>query len=303
VQIKSHAQKVLKRWDEGEDIFRRVDENLGRVEAIVQHISAQMKLYSPEGDDAESECEIGPASAEQIQRRHCRRKQNGVPRHLEACMSAALDPQVKVGPTMQSNVLSGAALGSMSIPGLSNVVGPSQALANLQSINLQSPSELLQHEISASRPHALLSSFGSPIGSIRGVPLHTPLPRTVTQSALMLPQTTGLGSMQLQVADLLRQRNLQEQRNLLLTAAYQQDVQALYQQSERQAALLRMQNQERDAILARHLLLQQHNLRQAPLAVPNQAILLATGGGSLPPDVLVSSALPTQSSIWFQQGL
>jgi hypothetical protein len=294
VQIKSHAQKVLKRWDDGEDIFRRLDENLTRVEAIVQHISAQMKLYSPDGDDAESECEIGPASAEQIQRRHCRRKQNGVPRHLEACMSAALDTQVKVGPPQLSGALT-----SMSIPGLANVVGQSQVLANLH----QSPSGLVQHEISASRPHALLSSFGSPIGNIRGVPLNTPLPRAVTQSALMLPQTTGLGSMQLQVADLLRQRDLQEQRNLLLTAAYQQDVQALYQQSERQAALLRMQNQERDAILVRHLLLQQHGLRQAPLAVPNQAILLATGGGSLPPDVLVSSALPRQSSIWFQQGL
>ena len=43
VQIKSHAQKVIKRYDNGEDVFLRLDENIVRTEAVVEQIHDQMK--------------------------------------------------------------------------------------------------------------------------------------------------------------------------------------------------------------------------------------------------------------------
>lgn len=43
VQIKSHAQKVIKRYDNGEDVFLRLDENMVRTEAVVAQIHDQMK--------------------------------------------------------------------------------------------------------------------------------------------------------------------------------------------------------------------------------------------------------------------
>ena len=43
VQIKSHAQKVIKRYDNGEDVFLRLDENIVRMEAIVAQIHDHMK--------------------------------------------------------------------------------------------------------------------------------------------------------------------------------------------------------------------------------------------------------------------
>ena len=43
VQIKSHAQKVIKRYDNGEDVFLRLDENIVRTEAVVAQIHDQMK--------------------------------------------------------------------------------------------------------------------------------------------------------------------------------------------------------------------------------------------------------------------
>jgi hypothetical protein len=38
VQIKSHAQKVMKRFDSGEDVLQRLDENQIRTEALVANI-------------------------------------------------------------------------------------------------------------------------------------------------------------------------------------------------------------------------------------------------------------------------
>jgi hypothetical protein len=42
VQIKSHAQKVLKRQDEGDNIFRRLEENSDRTEQLVMEAHARM---------------------------------------------------------------------------------------------------------------------------------------------------------------------------------------------------------------------------------------------------------------------
>mmetsp|Transcript_19160 Transcript_19160/g.36275 ORF Transcript_19160/g.36275 Transcript_19160/m.36275 type:complete len:213 (-) Transcript_19160:67-705(-) len=43
VQIKSHAQKVIKRFDNGEDVFLRLDENMIRTEAAVAQIHEHLK--------------------------------------------------------------------------------------------------------------------------------------------------------------------------------------------------------------------------------------------------------------------
>lgn len=47
VQIKSHAQKVLKRLDAGEDVFRRLEENLGIIDRLV--VDAMKTQLSPAG--------------------------------------------------------------------------------------------------------------------------------------------------------------------------------------------------------------------------------------------------------------
>ena len=43
VQIKSHAQKVIKRFDNGEDVFLRLDENMMRTEAAVAQIHEHLR--------------------------------------------------------------------------------------------------------------------------------------------------------------------------------------------------------------------------------------------------------------------
>jgi hypothetical protein len=43
VQIKSHAQKVIKRYDNGEDVFARLKDNLSHVEAAVERIHEHMQ--------------------------------------------------------------------------------------------------------------------------------------------------------------------------------------------------------------------------------------------------------------------
>jgi hypothetical protein len=42
VQIKSHAQKVLKRQEEGENIFRRLDENKARLDQLVFRVHQRL---------------------------------------------------------------------------------------------------------------------------------------------------------------------------------------------------------------------------------------------------------------------
>jgi hypothetical protein len=46
VQIKSHAQKVLKRLDVGENVFRRLEDNSQRLEILVVKIHDQLGLES-----------------------------------------------------------------------------------------------------------------------------------------------------------------------------------------------------------------------------------------------------------------
>jgi hypothetical protein len=46
VQIKSHAQKVLKRLDVGENVFRRLEDNSQRLESLVANMHEQMGLGS-----------------------------------------------------------------------------------------------------------------------------------------------------------------------------------------------------------------------------------------------------------------
>jgi hypothetical protein len=46
VQIKSHAQKVLKRIDVGENVFRRLEDNSQRLESLVGSIHDQLGLES-----------------------------------------------------------------------------------------------------------------------------------------------------------------------------------------------------------------------------------------------------------------
>ena len=46
MQIKSHAQKVLKRLDVGENVFRRLEDNSQRLESLVVSIHEQMGLES-----------------------------------------------------------------------------------------------------------------------------------------------------------------------------------------------------------------------------------------------------------------
>jgi hypothetical protein len=41
VQIKSHAQKVLKRLEAGEDVFRRLDENMGIINSLIVQAARQ----------------------------------------------------------------------------------------------------------------------------------------------------------------------------------------------------------------------------------------------------------------------
>lgn len=48
VQIKSHAQKVLKRLDSGENIFRRLEENCARLHVLVSQIHHQLGLEAPQ---------------------------------------------------------------------------------------------------------------------------------------------------------------------------------------------------------------------------------------------------------------
>jgi hypothetical protein len=47
VQIKSHAQKVLKRISSGENVFRRLEENVSRLHVLVTQIHSQLNLEPP----------------------------------------------------------------------------------------------------------------------------------------------------------------------------------------------------------------------------------------------------------------
>jgi hypothetical protein len=47
VQIKSHAQKVLKRINSGENVFRRLEENVSRLHVLVTQIHSQLNLEPP----------------------------------------------------------------------------------------------------------------------------------------------------------------------------------------------------------------------------------------------------------------
>lgn len=51
VQIKSHAQKVLKRMEAGENVFRRLDENAGHAQLLITKLNnlhkTKNKLSSP----------------------------------------------------------------------------------------------------------------------------------------------------------------------------------------------------------------------------------------------------------------
>ena len=47
VQIKSHAQKVLKRINSGENVFRRLEENVSRLHVLVTQIHSQLNLDPP----------------------------------------------------------------------------------------------------------------------------------------------------------------------------------------------------------------------------------------------------------------
>ena len=43
VQIKSHAQKVIKRFDNGDDVFLRLEENMVRTEGAVAQLHEQLR--------------------------------------------------------------------------------------------------------------------------------------------------------------------------------------------------------------------------------------------------------------------
>ena len=47
MQIKSHAQKVLKRINSGENVFRRLEENVSRLHVLVTQIHSQLNLDPP----------------------------------------------------------------------------------------------------------------------------------------------------------------------------------------------------------------------------------------------------------------
>ena len=48
VQIKSHAQKVLKRLDAGEDVFRSLHENVNHTDALVSSIHMRYGIDPPD---------------------------------------------------------------------------------------------------------------------------------------------------------------------------------------------------------------------------------------------------------------
>jgi hypothetical protein len=47
VQIKSHAQKVLKRIQSGENVFRRLEENISRLQMLVKGVHEKLNLDPP----------------------------------------------------------------------------------------------------------------------------------------------------------------------------------------------------------------------------------------------------------------
>ena len=47
VQIKSHAQKVLKHINNGENVFRRLEENVSRLHVLVTQVHSQLNLDPP----------------------------------------------------------------------------------------------------------------------------------------------------------------------------------------------------------------------------------------------------------------
>jgi hypothetical protein len=51
VQIKSHAQKVLKRVDQGENVFRRLEESMSRAELLVHGLKREQDSTGVLGDE------------------------------------------------------------------------------------------------------------------------------------------------------------------------------------------------------------------------------------------------------------
>ncbi|KAL7576305.1 hypothetical protein ACA910_018126 [Epithemia clementina (nom. ined.)] len=66
VQIKSHAQKVLKRLESGENVFRRLHENVGRTDTLVQAIHSKYGLDSPDWWTAKRKVQDAADVAEQF---------------------------------------------------------------------------------------------------------------------------------------------------------------------------------------------------------------------------------------------
>jgi hypothetical protein len=54
IQIKSHAQKVLKRIESGENVFRRLEENSSHTDALVAKIHADLGMTFGKGDETKT---------------------------------------------------------------------------------------------------------------------------------------------------------------------------------------------------------------------------------------------------------
>jgi hypothetical protein len=74
VQIKSHAQKVLKRLDVGENVFRRLEDNSQRLESLVINIHDQMGLDSVPLTISSSSSSSSSLKEQQLQKLPTRRR-------------------------------------------------------------------------------------------------------------------------------------------------------------------------------------------------------------------------------------
>lgn len=76
MQIKSHAQKVLKRLDVGENVFRRLEDNSQRLESLVVNIHEQMGLESPPLNSSSSSSSLKEQQQLKHQSRRRRKEQD-----------------------------------------------------------------------------------------------------------------------------------------------------------------------------------------------------------------------------------
>jgi hypothetical protein len=74
VQIKSHAQKVLKRLEVGENVFRRLEDNSQRLESLVMNIHDQMGLDSLPLTISPSPSSSSSLKEQQLQKLQTRRR-------------------------------------------------------------------------------------------------------------------------------------------------------------------------------------------------------------------------------------